>query len=1013
MFEADLDDLDLGSKRNPVQWVSMAPPLMQREKRNPNKRNNAQRRARSRNAAASQCLSAPGSCIVKGDQRNSVGGSRQCSTQDERGQSTQQEEAITHIEAESEEGNVEYKLRLKEPTPQRFHQLVTQLKFRLSEGNGECFYYVGVEDDGYLRGLPLPDLDASIATLYSMAREVQAAVHLLGKFPGCRGGTCALVRVYRLCIDEAPYTDLRVAVVGGVDSGKSTLVAVLTHGREGRPLLDDGRGSARLSVLRHKHEIVSGRTSSIAQLITGYDADGRVLNYAGVAPHTPAEIATLAGKVLRFIDLGGHEKYLKTALYGLTCMLPDCVLLCVCPSSGVNRVTREHLAAALALDLPLAILLTKVDSVPATSVEGTLQEMRNLLAAASGAPGVGPIEPSATTRPVFVAPQITCEREAVEAAACPCTHFQAQAGASSQITVPVFAVSSVTGSGLSLLHAFLSRLQPLQQPCTANAGPDLGTGIPDKGGPSPEVPMGTSPGSLADMCSSASSCGSSSEKGDNDCEGQEWGGRGRMLPPRKGPGAPASDSSGHAASECGPLHFQVDHMYEVKGVGSVVSGTVVSGVISLGQQLLLGPSPAGTFDPVRVYGIQRAQLPVRRVKAGQHATLAIQPFIDSAPDPSRPPDKINLPQLFAGQPKAAEDLESVVGSNLGSRRISDDGSEMSPGIEPGMCSSSPAALIVHLHGRLPTSLSSPTGTEGSHGSSGPLLQEGFRIPHSAPIPLLQASQGRGDMMSESWGSAHIQSRNTPTCLVGSSPSSRKGAVLLHGAAQPKTAWQFEAVLVLLSGHWPARGLLSRRWPPEMAASGTSPEASMACLGSSPRMGRSHCRRLGGAYSPVIHCGSVRQAAHVVHMEEVAEEVATIGKVAGCSLASALAAGAALLSPYAAVPCASSTGHVGRAPAPAMKVEAQASAVQALGPNLGWGDAGEPGEPLGDASGGDGDERGDLVGGPGCTARVRFRFVQRPEWLRPGARLIVRDPEDGGTAGAGVIERVLWDLPAST
>jgi GTPase len=71
----------------------------------------------------------------------------------------------------------------------------------------------------------------------------------------------------------------------------------LSHGRDGRPLLDDGRGAARMSVLRHKHEIVSGRTSSIAQLITGYDAEGCVLNYAGVAPPTPAEIATLARKV--------------------------------------------------------------------------------------------------------------------------------------------------------------------------------------------------------------------------------------------------------------------------------------------------------------------------------------------------------------------------------------------------------------------------------------------------------------------------------------------------------------------------------------------------------------------------------------------------------------------------------------------------------------------------------------------------------------------------------------------
>ena len=78
---------------------------------------------------------------------------------------------VERLEAESDEGNVEYKLKLHDPNPARFQQLVrlsiatvpniagtghcpveddlglhgqvTQMKFRLSEGNGECFYYLG------------------------------------------------------------------------------------------------------------------------------------------------------------------------------------------------------------------------------------------------------------------------------------------------------------------------------------------------------------------------------------------------------------------------------------------------------------------------------------------------------------------------------------------------------------------------------------------------------------------------------------------------------------------------------------------------------------------------------------------------------------------------------------------------------------------------------------------------------------------------------------------------------
>eukprot|EP00439_Symbiodinium_sp_Y106_P006239 s7849_g1.t1 len=59
---------------------------------------------------------------------------------------------------------------------------------------------------------------------------------------------------------EAQMKDVTVAVIGNVDSGKSTLVGVLTKGG-----LDDGRGLARAKVFNFSHEAANGRTSSIAQ----------------------------------------------------------------------------------------------------------------------------------------------------------------------------------------------------------------------------------------------------------------------------------------------------------------------------------------------------------------------------------------------------------------------------------------------------------------------------------------------------------------------------------------------------------------------------------------------------------------------------------------------------------------------------------------------------------------------------------------------------------------------------
>ena len=69
----------------------------------------------------------------------------------------------------------------------------------------------GVEDDGYPRGLCKADLEASLATLATMAAEVHAAAQPLRSFPGSDGRQCATARVRRICRHEVTYADLRIA----------------------------------------------------------------------------------------------------------------------------------------------------------------------------------------------------------------------------------------------------------------------------------------------------------------------------------------------------------------------------------------------------------------------------------------------------------------------------------------------------------------------------------------------------------------------------------------------------------------------------------------------------------------------------------------------------------------------------------------------------------------------------------------------------------------------------------
>jgi GTPase len=125
--------------------------------------------------------------------------------------------------------------------------------------------------------------------------------------------------------------EIRICVTGNVDSGKSTLLGVLT-----KNTLDDGRGKARVNLFRFKHEIETGRTSSVGTEVMGFDSLGMPVDaVVGKAKLGMDEICLMSSKVISFLDLAGHEKYLKTTVFGMTGCSPDFVMLMVGANAGV------------------------------------------------------------------------------------------------------------------------------------------------------------------------------------------------------------------------------------------------------------------------------------------------------------------------------------------------------------------------------------------------------------------------------------------------------------------------------------------------------------------------------------------------------------------------------------------------------------------------------------------------------------------------------------------------------
>lgn len=250
-------------------------------------------------------------------------------------------------------------LDVSEDSGATLQQLTGLLQTRIDEGHGETLFDLGLADSGEPLGFTKDQWELALSRVTEASRTLKSDVRVLltynvggqveaetePKNDACYG---------KLLIRQKPETpeeviETRIAVVGNVDAGKSTMLGVLVKGG-----LDDGRGKARVNLFRHKHEIESGRTSSVGMEIMGFDTHGEI-----VASNVPGrkltwgEIGTRSAKVISFSDLAGHEKYLRTTVFGLLSSSPNYCLLMVAANNGLIGMSKEHLGIALALNVPV------------------------------------------------------------------------------------------------------------------------------------------------------------------------------------------------------------------------------------------------------------------------------------------------------------------------------------------------------------------------------------------------------------------------------------------------------------------------------------------------------------------------------------------------------------------------------------------------------------------------------------------------------------------------------------
>lgn len=333
---------------------------------------------------------------------------------------------FSKLTQKGERKNIEFKENLNSKThlfTERKQQLASQMKYRLERGNGEAIYFIGVNDDGKLLGLQTADLDETLHVLGEIASSINSQIVSV-ETETVDLGQVAKVIICRLQNNKPDH--LLIGVAGHVDHGKSTLVGTLTTGS-----LDTGSGSTRIFLDVQKHEIERGLSADLSFAVYGFNQGKAVRIKNPLNKREKALMVEKCDKLISFVDTVGHEPWLRTTIRGIVGQKLSHGLLVVAADQGPTHITREHLGIILAMDLPVIVVMTKIDMVSQERVKIVRQEIFDLLKLVGRIPYMVQTSKNAD----FLTENMN-------------NHL-----------VPVFKVSSVTGEGLNLLDQLFSHLK--------------------------------------------------------------------------------------------------------------------------------------------------------------------------------------------------------------------------------------------------------------------------------------------------------------------------------------------------------------------------------------------------------------------------------------------------------------------------------------------------------------------------------------------------------------------------
>ena len=329
------------------------------------------------------------------------------------------------FQKEDDEGQVEYKFKLIDIRREKLERLITQMNFRLSEGNGTCYYILGVLDNGSPLGLPRDELIETLKVIYLASHYNEAECKILNFRDGIKGLLAEVMVVKNIKIQNK--VEVKIGLIGEELCGKSSLLGVLISGKK-----DDGKGLAGTGILNHNNIVKEKRTSSFTHQILGFDENGKTTNFCDIEGEVSWDkMLSRSQKLINFYDLGGSEKALSLSSRTLSKNYLDYLAIVV--PSEITHNTFSFLEIAVKMELPIFIVITKIDKYKdGEEIDRIIEDLKKF------------VKEKNVNKNLL---RVTKQEDVVQFSQC-----------LNEAIIPIFKVSNTKRTGVDVLNSFLNML---------------------------------------------------------------------------------------------------------------------------------------------------------------------------------------------------------------------------------------------------------------------------------------------------------------------------------------------------------------------------------------------------------------------------------------------------------------------------------------------------------------------------------------------------------------------------